>query len=68
MMLSGGVFYRPIKQQITLCLDADLVDWLTVIISRMRVIRLLLTGLCGSMFRSISLEAFWQEDGIYEEV
>ena len=23
-----GVFHRPIKQQITLCLDADLVDWL----------------------------------------
>ena len=22
-----GVFYRPIKQQITLRLDADLVDW-----------------------------------------
>ena len=22
-----GVFYRPVKQQITLCLDADLVAW-----------------------------------------
>jgi uncharacterized protein (DUF4415 family) len=22
-----GEFYRPIKQQITLCVDADLIDW-----------------------------------------
>ena len=22
-----GAFYSPIKQQITLCLDADLIDW-----------------------------------------
>ncbi|MFM7715061.1 MAG: BrnA antitoxin family protein, partial [Microcystis sp.] len=22
-----GVFYRPLKQQITLSLDADLIDW-----------------------------------------
>jgi hypothetical protein len=67
-MLNEGCFITRLSSRLR-CVWM-LIWWigLRVIISRMRVIRLVLTGICGSMFHSIGLEAFWREDGIYEEV
>ena len=47
-----GAFYRPVKQQLTLRLDADVVSWFKATRNPVRAIKHALTGRCASMCKA----------------
>ena len=49
-----GVLYRPVKQQITLRIDADVIEWFRSHAARTKVIKPASIGLCGNILSSIS--------------